>query len=283
MHNNGRLIWIAALIVGLFAGFTISAVQYRFVNAKDPLVVTVEGELGSPVTVRTSGSASRGARDTIEVHKQGSGRAVSDGQVLARVTNFRITPGKDPLESGQSYIVGTAPEDIPSELTDYIQGRAEGSRVVGVEPEAGSALVRVVDILPTVITGEQAATSAGGGLPALSVTDAGIPVVSAGGGEVGTYAQVDLIEGTGAQIGPRDVVAVNYMLIAPDGTVKESTWDQASPTVLNVDEVFPGLRTGLVDSRVGTRMVLAVPAEQARGDSDVALVVDVLAKVTSEQ
>ncbi|GAV93268.1 hypothetical protein ADENT20671_0008 [Actinomyces denticolens] len=42
-------------------------------------------------------------------------------------------------------------------------------------------------------------------------------------------------------------------------------------------KTYAGLRNHLVDVPVGSRVVLALPADQARGDRPVAVVVDVLA------
>ena len=116
----------------------------------------------------------------------------------------------------------------------------------------------------------------------MAIGDDGVPTVVDGGGPVETLVQSETIAGSGEQIGAGDTAVINYMLISPDGEVLESTWTNAEPTVLAVDDVFPGLNTGLIDSRIGSRLVLAVPASQAQGDSDVALVIDVLGRYPAE-
>ena len=51
------------------------------------------------------------------------------------------------------------------------------------------------------------------------------------------------------------------------------------PDTIDMTDTLAGLAQGLVDVPVGSRVVLSLPADQARGDEPVAVVVDVLAIV----
>lgn len=283
------LLSVAALIIGLVMGFAISSVQYR-INAMDvPITLEVEGTFGSTVVATASGRVDFRSGDglvepSVSRDQTGSGRTVEQGgQVIAQVTTFHLDATGRATSTGESYIVGSATDDVLGANTPYVVGETEGSRIVVLEPEsARAAMIRVIDILPTVLPGEHGTTEGADGLPSIAIGDAGVPTVVDGGGPVETLVQSEIIAGSGEQIGAGDTAVINYMLISPDGEVLESTWTNAEPTVLAVDDVFPGLNTGLIDSRIGSRLVLAVPASQAQGDSDVALVIDVLGRYPAE-
>lgn len=283
------LLSVAALIIGLVMGFAISSVQYR-INAMDvPITLEVEGAFGSTVVATASGRVDFRSGDglvepSVSRDQTGSGRTVEQGgQVIAQVTTFHLDATGRATSTGESYIVGSATDDVLGANTPYVVGETEGSRIVVLEPEsARAAMIRVIDILPTVLPGEHGTTEGADGLPSIAIGDAGVPTVVDGGGPVETLVQSEIIAGSGEQIGAGDTAVINYMLISPDGEVLESTWTNAEPTVLAVDDVFPGLNTGLIDSRIGSRLVLAVPASQAQGDSDVALVIDVLGRYPAE-
>ncbi|WP_394262936.1 FKBP-type peptidyl-prolyl cis-trans isomerase [Trueperella sp.] len=283
------LLSVAALIIGLVMGFAISSVQYR-INAMDvPITLEVEGTFGSTVVATASGRVDFRSGDglvepSVSCDQTGSGRTVEQGgQVIAQVTTFHLDATGRATSTGESYIVGSATDDVLGANTPYVVGETEGSRIVVLEPEsARAAMIRVIDILPTVLPGEHGTTEGANGLPSIAIGDDGVPTVVDGGGPVETLVQSEIIAGSGEQIGVGDTAVINYMLISPDGEVLESTWTNAEPTVLAVDDVFPGLNTGLIDSRIGSRLVLAVPASQAQGDSDVALVIDVLGRYPAE-
>ena len=283
------LLSVAALIIGLVMGFAISSVQYR-INAMDvPITLEVEGTFGSTVVATASGRVDFRSGDglvepSVSRDQTGSGRTVEQGgQVIAQVTTFHLDATGRATSTGESYIVGSATDDVLGANTPYVVGETEGSRIVVLEPEsARAAMIRVIDILPTVLPGEHGTTEGANGLPSIAIGDDGVPTVVDGGGPVETLVQSEIIAGSGEQIGVGDTAVINYMLISPDGEVLESTWTNAEPTVLAVDDVFPGLNTGLIDSRIGSRLVLAVPASQAQGDSDVALVIDVLGRYPAE-
>ncbi len=283
------LLSVAALIIGLVMGFAISSVQYRLNAINVPITLEVDGAFGSTVVATASGhidfrSGDGLAEPSVNHDQTGSGRTVEQGgQVIAQVTTFHLEATGRATSTGESYIVGSATDDVLGANTPYVVGETEGSRIVVLEPESAStAKIRVIDILPTVLPGEHGTTEGADGLPSIAIGDDGVPTVVDGGGPVDTLVHSEIIVGSGEQIGAGDTAVINYMLISPDGDVLESTWTNAEPTVLAVDDVFPGLNTGLIDSRIGSRLVLAVPASQAQGDSDVALVIDVLGRYPAE-
>lgn len=283
------LLIIAGFILGCLMGFAISAIQYRIDVVEAPLVASIEGDFGSTVTANVEGHVNfRDGEDlvaaTVTVEDEGNGRVIEPGQqIFARVTTFHVDAEGRATSIDETEILGSATSETLGENEPYIIGEAEGSRIVVVLPEtARTGLIRVIDVLPTVLRGEHGIVDARDGLPSISSGEDGIPVVESGGGQIAAFADNVIISGYGQQIEPSDSVIINYMIVAPNGSVIESTWNNPQPTVLNVDEVFSGLHTALVDSRVGTRMVVAVPAALAQGEDDVALVIDVLGKLRAE-
>lgn len=284
------LLSIAALILGLVMGFAASTVEYRMSVIDAPLAVDIEGEFGATVVASVSGHANFLDGDelvepVVTRDNAGSGRTVEeDAQVFAQVSTFHLDVTGRANLTGEYQIVGSATKDTLGDDVGYVLGEAEGSRIVAIEPESErAATIRVIDIMPTVLPGAHDATEASGALPSIAIGDDGIPTVVSGGGDVNAFVQADIITGTGEQIRPGDQPIINYLLIAPDGTVVENTWNSPQPTVLSVDDVFQGLNTALIDTRIGSRLVLAVPAGQAQGDTDVALVIDVLGKYSAEK
>lgn len=275
---------VALFLLGAVLGFGASAVKYRLSVANEPVTVIVEGDFGTAVTVRASGDVHfpEDAEPRLEAERDGSGRIVAEGgQVLARVTSFHLDASGATNETGQYYVIGST-SDIPDGYTAYILGRAEGSRIVGVEPESTrAATIRVVDVLPTVLIGDHSGVELPAPLPNVELDDVGIPQVRSAGGQVSELVQADLISGNGRQVRSGDVAVVNYMLVSSDGSVSERTWLNPAPVVLPVDDVFPGLHGALVDERVGSRIAVAVPAALAQGD-DVVLVVDILASMPKD-
>lgn len=280
---------IFGVILGLTMGFAVASAQYRIALAREPISVEVAGSFGASVGVIVNGNASfstdEGLADAFSsVDIAGAGRTIEEGgQVLARVSTFYLREDGLTTETGSRYYTGATGSESLGYYGGYVIGEAEGSRIVLIEPETPRAgIISVIDILPTVLPGEPGDLQAGGGLPGVSTDEAGRPVVVAGGGEVSALTSAAIIRGGGEQVEAGDTVVVNYLLISVDGAVIENTWDAPRPVVMPVDDVFDGLRDGLKDARVGSRLALGIPAEMAQGDADVAIVIDVLAKITDE-
>lgn len=86
-----------------------------------------------------------------------------------------------------------------------------------------------------------------------------------------------LLEGNGGQVGATDELVVQYIVTGwKDGRVRSSTWRTGLPELLSLPGAMPGLRTALVDHRVGSRLAITIPPDQATGDDTLCLVVDIL-------
>ena len=247
------------------------------------LEVTVNGELGAPVTISVSGSR---APDELAAQTliEGQGApVVKDGPVLLRVTSFDSRTGEivDSYETGDLRVT-TANREGLGDLSEQIVGAQEGSRLLVTRPELiegnEAAEIIVVDLLSTVANGQAVPlpTSPPAGLPAVEVAENGGPAIMSGGGAIPELAVVPLIEGDGAQVIEEDVLAIQYVIADEKGTILDTTWDGTGPVSVENSELMDGLHIGLTDQHVGSRVLVLVPSAMASGDGDRVAVVDIL-------
>ena len=267
-------------LLAIFMGFIIGVCSGYYSNhdAAEGLAVKVDGNFGAPVAVQVEGRITR-AEQHITVNK-GTGREiVENSAVLVRVSNFAYSGGYImPLEDATLKATAATEKDL-GDLYSLLLGATEGSRLIGVYPHESKANAEIIvlDVLPTVILGEPLPIA---GMPAgISVNsdDSGIPSVSADGAKIAQESVAVVIRGEGEQVKQDAVVYANYIITNTSGEVLESTFGVAPIPSIDPQQVFSGLAQAIRDQRVGSRIVAAIPATQARGDGDVIVVIDILA------
>ena len=110
--------------------------------------------------------------------------------------------------------------------------------------------------------------------------DGELPVVEGGFGEAPTITVPDveppselvvetLSEGDGATVNSGDVIVVNYLGVRwENGETFDSSFERGPAGFsIGTGAVIPGWDTGLVDTTVGSRVMLVVPPDQGYGDS----------------
>ncbi len=263
------------LAVALLSG---SALLGGCSSHDDTLEVTVNGELGAPVTMSVESVPDKMSVNTL-IAGDGS-KIVADGTVLVRATSFDSRSG-DIIEPTGAIRLTTANLEGLGEVGDLVVGAREGSRLLivqpGLVPGHNAEELIVVDILSTVASGTEVPlpTKPPAGTPKIKVDD-GAPRVVSGGGAVSDLAVVPLIEGSGAQVSDNDEVVVQYLVGDEKGTVLDSTWESGVPIVLELSGVMDGLRIGLTDEKVGSRVIVLIPSAQATGTGDRFAIVDIL-------
>ncbi|MDX3643586.1 FKBP-type peptidyl-prolyl cis-trans isomerase [Streptomyces sp. MB09-02B] len=171
-----------------------------------------------------------------------------------------------------------------------LEGQKVGSRVELVIPpdlgygaqgqgdiKANATLVFVVDIvkgttIPASAKGAEVAqddidlpkvgTNTDGKAPTVTMPkDAGPPTKL-----VSNY----VLESDGAVVKDTDSVVVNYVALLWEGGKKfDSTYDTGKTVTFPLDQLtLKGLKDGLVDKKVGSRVLLVVPPDQAFGDKE---------------
>jgi peptidylprolyl isomerase len=96
------------------------------------------------------------------------------------------------------------------------------------------------------------------------------PVVTAGTGTVTELKTTTLVEGTGAAVQPGQTISVHYAGVTyADGKEFDSSWDRSEPFsfAIGAGKVIQGWDKGLLGVKVGSRVQLDIPSEQAYGDN----------------
>lgn len=243
------------------------------------LDVTVHGELGAPVTMTVDSVPEEISVETL-LEGEGS-KIVADGTILVRATSFDSRTGEI-IEPTGALRLTTANAPGLGEVGDLVVGAREGSRLLivqpGLVPGQNAAELVVVDILSTVASGPEVPlpTKLPAGTPKIEITDDGVPTVVSGGGAVSDLTVVPLIEGAGAQVSDNDDLVIQYLVGDSAGKILDTTWKDQVPIVVELSEVMDGLRIGLTDQKVGSRVLVLIPSAQASGTGDRFAIVDVL-------
>ena len=269
---------ILLLVLALFLGGCQDAAHQR--SSERPITVT--GDFGSVPVVTFDAPLAMGP-SSVEVLIRGDGRQLeADGPVLLALTAYGGEDGTILTERGAGVPrnLTLTPEDVGEALYEVLTGATEGSRLLMVQPvDDGEPdmLVVVIDVLRTEAHGT--AVEPPEGAPRATTTGAPTIEMPEGLAEPTELVVVPLVRGTGPQVLPGHQTVVQYTAWTwDDGAVYDSTWENgAVPATLSIDETFPGLRDGVVDQRVGSRVMLLIPPAQSVGTDSVVMVVDILA------
>ncbi|WP_125611989.1 FKBP-type peptidyl-prolyl cis-trans isomerase [Specibacter cremeus] len=110
---------------------------------------------------------------------------------------------------------------------------------------------------------------AAGGLPTVTFDAKGVPGVTI----PKKTAPADLVvkvlsEGTGAVVAESDTITANYTGWQwANGTKFDSSWDRGQPASFSLKQVISGWTKGLAGQKVGSKVLLVIPAAMAYGDS----------------
>lgn len=253
----------------------------------DALEVT--GRLGSVPVLTLRGALTPPQTTVVDVIEVGDGHVLSPGDgVLLSVATFSGTDGTNTTggEGRRCYRGSLDAEALGEDLAAALTGQAEGTRLVLRAPAgdgAGGTEVTVVDIMPTLADGEAvppASQDDSGAVPTVTAAQDGTVSVSLDGLAAPVRGSATLlIKGDGEQIRQDDSVIARYQVVSwSTGEVRTSSygWSQP-PAVIRMSDTFAGLAQRLTDVHVGSRVVVSLPADEARGQDALAVVVDVLA------
>lgn len=225
---------------------------------------------------------------------EGAGIGVSNGDNL--VIDYALYNGRNGEKIEDSGFDEFSPTLMRLDTTTLLPGisltvacSTVGSRVVGLIPASdafgvegapefglnpGDTLVFLVDIIsikpppePPLdrIEGEPAEPSEG--FPSVSYAESGEPTVTIPDGDAPIEFGVDIvIEGSGALVEPGAVVTIHYHGVNWNTTeIFDSSWSRGQPATFPTDGVIPGFREGLVGQKVGSRVIIVIPAELGYG------------------
>jgi len=222
-------------------------------------------------------------KSSTELLIKGRGQQIKDDSIVAlRVTVFSGMTGKLQSTSGdESVLVGPLSAKVfGTELYNAVRGATEGSRYLlkqPVEQQGTSTMeIGVIDIIPTSLNSPMTALPPDAGLSVSE--DQGqvrLAILSDFSGDFRFYP---LITGSGATVAPGQTVLVKYQEFSysnPPALLKDH-WSE--PVKLKLDDkVQQGVARGIVDRKIGSRMLLEVPPAEGSGNQATILVVDILA------
>lgn len=266
-----------------------TAVPAVTVSGDAPLeeVMEVAGRTGAGPVVSLKGHLSAPSRVLTDVLVEGSGRQVASGDgILLSVATFSGSNGTNTTgtQSGTRLYRGLADEQsLGQALAQAVTGAREGSRLVlraPVDTEQGThAEITVVDVLPTTASGTPVETVPAD-VPQATLGQDGSMTVDLAGQAAPTHGSTTvLVQGQGQQVRSTDRLIARYTVVSwADGSVTSSSYGWTTPPgVLDMTDTLSGLAQRLADVQVGSRVVVCLPADQARGDAAIAVVVDLLA------
>lgn len=233
--------------------------------------------LSSPISLADSSS---------EILIRGKGQPLSPGDTAAlRITVFSGRDGKLLSSKNEDAVLfGKLSASVfGSELYETVKGAREGTRFIikhPVERAGNSAMeIGVVDVIPTRLQGAMTPPPADFGLQIQDVNGEPIPqIVGDFGGDLRSHV---LFAGTGATVGVGQTALVRYReysFSSPPALLNDH-WGEPVKLKLN-DKIQQGVSRGLVDQKVGSRVLLVVPPAEGSGSKATILLIDILASWT---
>ncbi|GAB3171908.1 FKBP-type peptidyl-prolyl cis-trans isomerase [Myceligenerans halotolerans] len=177
----------------------------------------------------------------------------------------------DEGQSAQEFALGDPTYQI---LNDPLTGLNVGARVViAWQGMTGATEVHVVDVVDAEpaadpVRAEGTAVEPEAGLPTVELADDGAPTVTIADDfeEPSELVVQTLIEGDGREVTEEDEVTAHYLGCLVDGTQFDSSWARFEPTPFALTQVIPGWTEGLAGQKVGSQVLLVVPADKAYGE-----------------
>lgn len=219
---------------------------------------------------------------TTRVLEEGDGDTVESGDTL--LIYAAMFDGADQSSLGDNYgqtpIVITVDDELKEqqpEVYDLLEGSKVGStfayaqapRDGGDDSASAVEIYHVGSKLLKEAEGEE--VPADPSLPWVTMEDSGPKIdvpEDRRGDEPLELTSKNLIEGDGEEIGAEDTLYVHYTGVRwADNEQFDSNWESA-PTALSLNQVIPGWTEGLKGHRVGDRVLLVIPADQAYGTEE---------------
>ncbi|GGM26782.1 FKBP-type peptidyl-prolyl cis-trans isomerase [Promicromonospora citrea] len=208
---------------------------------------------------------------------EGSGDELAEG---AQATiNYVVLGGKDAKQTystwetkkPETFTLGDPQYDL---LNDRLIGQKVGTRIAmastAMDQTVQVTVVEVAEVNQIPTRAEGTAVEPEAGLPAVELADDGQPTVTIPADYQAPSELVvqPLIEGDGPKVTKEQTVTVQYAGCLLDGTSFDSSWSRGTPTSFPLNGVIPGWTNGIAGQKVGSQVLLVVPADQAYGDQE---------------
>ena len=215
---------------------------------------------------------------TFRVVDEGAGEELKEKDQVT--IDYVVIAGKDGSQATstwktkepETFELGDAQYDL---LNDQLIGQKVGTRLLMASTAMDQSIqVTMVEVAkveapketPTRAEGTEVAPKEG--MPAVELADDGQPTVTIPEGfeEPTDLVVQPLIEGDGAKVTKDQTVTVQYSGCLLDGTSFDSSWSRGTPTSFPLNGVIPGWTNGIAGQKVGSQVLLVVPADQGYGD-----------------
>jgi peptidylprolyl isomerase len=242
--------------------------------------VTVTGDPGSEPTLEFETPFEVSAITALSL-TDGDGAPLEDGQQLtmqsATYSGADGTKGFSSWEEGTPDTITMGDESLPAELTEALDGKNVGTRLLFANPATDQAtgepvtyltIAEITDAktLPSRAEGEPVTPAEG--LPTVTLDDSGKPTIEIPEGYEAPAELVTqtLIKGDGPVVTEDQTVTAHYTGMLLDGTVFDSSWERGAPTSFSLQQVIPGWTQGLAGQTVGSQVLLVIPSELGYGE-----------------
>jgi peptidylprolyl isomerase len=227
--------------------------------------VTVTGDPGSEPTLEFETPFEVSAITALSL-TDGDGAPLEDGQQLtmqsATYSGADGTKGFSSWEEGTPDTITMGDESLPAELTEALEGKNVGTRLLFANPATDQTTGEPVTYLTVAeITGAKTLPSRAEGEPGKPTIE--IPEGYEAPAELVTQT---LIKGDGPVVTEDQTVTAHYTGMLLDGTVFDSSWERGAPTSFSLQQVIPGWTQGLAGQTVGSQVLLVIPSELGYGE-----------------
>ncbi|GAB2494519.1 FKBP-type peptidyl-prolyl cis-trans isomerase [Promicromonospora xylanilytica] len=215
---------------------------------------------------------------TFRVVDEGTGAELKEKDQVT--IDYVVIAGKDGSQAAstwktkepETFELGDAQYDL---LNDQLMGQKVGTRLLMASTAMDQSIqVTMVEVAkaeapketPNRAEGSEVAPKEG--LPTVELADDGQPTVTIPKDykEPSELVVQPLIEGDGAEVTKDQTVTVQYAGCLLDGTSFDSSWSRGTPTSFPLNGVIPGWTNGIAGQKVGSQVLLVVPADQGYGD-----------------
>lgn len=237
--------------------------------------VTVTGEFNKKPTAKFQVPLTTDALQRTVISK-GDGKATAAGDaVTTRISIFSGKTGK--LATSQTAELIAGDTSVYPAFIAAIDCVPVGSRVVTVVPPADlfgatgnsslgiaadETVVFVTDLVK--VTPPPTVTKWTENIPTVTFDDKGVPTVKLPGTKAPDGLQVAILkQGDGATVAASDQVTINYQGLSwKDGKVFDQSYGK-QPATFATSAVIRGFSAALVGQKVGTQLLVSIPAEYA--------------------
>lgn len=215
-----------------------------------------------------------------KVLREGEGEDLDEGDnILLQAALFK---GSDGSSLGDTYSQGAGQvlklddqlkEAIP-EMHDALVDAKEGAIIAYSSPDTSGAAgdestsVEVYQVAKKILAPlNEEMNDTSEKMPNVTQDDQGTPTIEKPSGKEPKDLHTEvLIEGDGEEVSDTDTVVANYVGVRwEDGKVFDSSYDKNAPASFPLNNVIEGWKEGLKGQKVGSRVLLAVPTDQAYG------------------